>query len=161
MAAPLTQEVLQSVVDHAMRDVMPRVGGITLLRGGSPPMGELYTVHTAFDGETPVNLSLCANAAAFTHLTQHMMGQEQIAPADLEDAAKEFFNVLCGHVAVELFHVTKASYRFRIPRFSGGRQLPREQEWQFALNYSGDKDERIQIVQHTGASSDARNKTEI
>lgn len=160
MADVLTPELLQSVVDHAMRDVMPRVGGITLLGGGSPPCGELYTVHTDFDGEIPVNLALCADAATFTHLTQYMMGQEEIAPEDLADAAKEFFNVLCGHVAVELFHATNMRFRFRIPRFSGGRQLPQEREWQFALNYSGDKDENMQLIQHTGVSSKPKNKTE-
>lgn len=161
METTLTSELLQNAVDHALLDVMPKVGGITLLRGDSPPSGELYTVYTIFDGEMPVNLALCGNAATFTHLTQHMMGQDEIEPEDLADAAKEFFNVLCGHVAIELFHATNLALRFQIPRFGGGIQIPEGHTWQFVLNYSGDKDESMQVIQHTGVTSGVRDRTQI
>ena len=150
--AALTQEVLQRVVDRALQDVIPQVGGITLLQGGSPPCGELYTVHTVFDGEAPLNLAFCADAHTFARITRNMMGQEQVEPEDLCDAAKEFFNIFCGHVAVELYQVTRKPFRFRIPRFGGGRHVPKEYQWQFVLNYTGDQKESMQLLQHAGVA---------
>ena len=51
------------------------------------------------------------------------MVSEKIGPGEINrkfsQAAKEFFNVLCGHVAIELFHATNLALRFQIPRFGG------------------------------------------
>ena len=147
----LMQEVFQGAVDRALRDVMPRVAGIALLQGGPPPAGKVYTVHTVFEGDTNADLSMCADAAVFTRLTQRITQQEQIAQEDLADAAKELFNVFCGHIAVDLFRTAKLTLRFQIPQFSKGWQIPSGHIWLFTLNYRGDRNESIQVIHHARA----------
>lgn len=148
MPSVLVPELFQEVADRALQDVMPQVAGITLLRGGSPPSGEIYTLHTVFEGGTQAALSMCADAAVFTRLTRHITGQEQVTPEDLADAAKELFNVLCGHIAVELFRTANLTFRFQIPQFKKGRQIPEGDMHLFTLNYRGDRNERIQVIHH-------------
>ena len=148
MEAVLTQEMFQNAVDRALQDVVPKVTGISLLQGGPPPKGEIYTVHTVFEGTKQAGLSLCADASLLTRLTQSMMHQEQVTPADLADAATELFNVLCGHVVVELYQATHLKIRFQIPQFSPGYSIPENRMHLFTLNYRSNKDESIQVIHH-------------
>ena len=157
----LTQELFRGAVDRALRDVMPRVAGITLLQGGLPPAGEIYTVHTVFEGNTKADLSMCADAAVFTRLTQRITQQEQVAQEDLADAAKELFNVFCGHIAVDLYRTADLTFRFQIPQFSRGRQIPEGHTWLFALNYHGDQNESIQVIHHAKTVLEPSDQTRL
>ena len=142
----LTHEMFQSAVDRAVQDVIPQVAGVTLTAGGPPPCGEVYTVHTQFDG-TPADLALCAEAAFLNRMTRYVTQQERVTPEDQADAARELFNVLCGHVVVELYRLTRTRIRFRLPQFSPGCPIPAEHRRLFAANYrSGDR-ESIQTIQ--------------
>ena len=149
MTAVLDQSLFQQVVDRALLDVMPQVAGIALLPGGPPPSGQVYTVHTVFvERDVRVELSLCADADLFLRLTQRLMRRETVTPEDVADAAKELFNVLCGHVAVDLARATKLTFRFQIPQVCPGRQIPEGHLQLFELNYRGGGDERIQVIHH-------------
>lgn len=154
MPAVLTQELFQESIERALLDVMPQVAGCTLLEGGSPPEGDVYTVHTVFVGDTRADLSLCAQAGVFTRITQRITRQEQVSLQDLEDAAKEMFNVLCGHVAVDLSRTANLTFRFQIPQFSRGRRIPEGHTWLFALNYRDDHNEGIQLIHHVQAHAE-------
>ena len=146
MDPEVTREVFQSAVDRAVRDVIPRLAGISLTAGGPPPSGEVYTVHTQFDG-TPADLALCAEAAFLNRMTRYVTRQEQVSPEDQADAARELFNVLCGHVAVELSRLTRTRVRFRLPQFSPGCPIPAGQRRIFAANYRSGDQESIQMIQ--------------
>ena len=156
MPALLSQELFQSVADHALHDVMPQMAGMTLTKGETPPSGEIYTVRTVFEGEPQTGLSLCADASVFRRLTQHITGQEQVSIEELADAAKELFNVFCGHVAVDLFHATKQKFRFQVPQFYKGRKIPDGHQCLFELNYCGKEDERVQVIRHAQTAPDLK-----
>ena len=71
-----------------------------------------------------------------------------VSKADLADAATELFNVLCGHVVVELYQATHLKIRFQIPQFSPGYSIPENRMHLFTLNYRSNKDESIQVIHH-------------
>lgn len=48
-----------------------------------------------------------------------------MAPQDVEDFAKEYFNVICGQFVARLFQLTKVASRFRIPVFPASIRNPR------------------------------------
>lgn len=146
MEPVLTHEMFQHAVDRAVRDVIPRVAGVSLAAGGPPPSGEVYTVHTQFDG-TPADLALCAEAAFLNRVTRYVTQQEQVTPEDQADAATELFNVLCGHVVVELSRMTRARVRFRLPQFGPGCLVPAGHRPLLVANYCSGGRERIQMIQ--------------
>ena len=142
----LTREIFQRAVHHAVRHVIPRVAGVSLNPGGPPPSGELCTIHTQFDG-MPASLALCAEVSFLDRMTRHVTQQEQITPEDQADAATELFNVLCGHVVVELYRLTKTKIRFRLPQFTLGCSFPAGDSRLFATNYRSSNQESIQMIQ--------------
>lgn len=144
----LSQEKLQEVFDQVIRNVTEREAGILLYQENAPPNGELYTVYAAFEGGFNSSLSLCADASMFTRLTQHMMREKEITPQDVEDFTKEYFNVVCGHIAAELFRTTRVASRFGVPAFYYGRYEPEGRREQFALRYSSDQNECAQLIHH-------------
>lgn len=147
MATVLTQELFQNVVDQALREVITQMSGIALIRGGSPPSGELCTVYTAFDGNFQASLLMCADNGMFIRMAQRLTHREQVAKEDIEDAVKEFFNVLCGHIAVDLFRATQLKAHFHIPYYVEGCHIPNEQEWPLVLNYCADAADAPQVNQ--------------
>ena len=146
MASVLTREIFQDVVDRAVRDVIPQISGITLLPGGPPPSGEVYTIHTQFDS-APAVLALCAEGSFLNRMTRYVTRQEQVTPEERADAATELFNVLCGHVVVELYRMTRIKTRFRLPQFSPGLQIPAGHTRLFVATYHSGSQESIQMIQ--------------
>lgn len=144
----ISQEILDTVFDEVTRQVTETVAGIRLYRGDTNPSGELFTVHAAFQRGFRSSLSLCAELSVFTRLTQNIMQDAQVTPQDVEDFTKEYFNVLCGHVASRLFQLTKVASRFEIPSFHRGRYQPEHHQDQFVINYFSDKNEGVQLIHH-------------
>ena len=64
----------------------------------------------------------------------------------MEDFSKEYFNVVCGHIAAKLFEATQKAYRFSVPGFCSGRYQPEEHKEYFALSYAGDQNEGARLV---------------
>ena len=82
-----------------------------------------------------------------------LLAAERLVPEqDVEDFTKEYFNVLCGHIASRLFQVTKVASRFEIPEFYTGRYQPEDQKEQFAICYSSDKNEGARLSHFTSES---------
>lgn len=153
MNTVLSQEDLQGVFDQILLRAMDTMAGIQLShRATHVPSGELCTVHAAFERGFNSSLSLCADTAMLVRLTQSMMQEEEVAPEDVEDFTKEFFNVVCGHIAAELFAVTRIPSRFGIPAFYRGRYHPEELTAQFSLSYASDRNEFAQLTHHTPVS---------
>lgn len=142
----LPQEALQEVFDQLLRDAMGKMAGIRLVRLETAPSGELCTVYAEFERGFHSSLSLCAETSVFTRLTQFMMQLEEVAPEDVEDFTKEFFNVLCGQICSKLYVATKVPSRFGIPAFYHGRYQPDNLEEQFALCYSSERNEYAELV---------------
>ena len=122
--------------------------GISLIRGETEPGEHICTVHIGFRRGFRSSLSLRADAALFARLARSILQEEQITAQDLEDVAKEYFNVLCGHIAAALYKATQVSARFSVPSFHWGRYSPEGHKEQFVIRYSGDRNEAAELVHH-------------
>ena len=94
------------------------------------------------------SLSLCAEKSMFVRLTRRMMEKEDVTSREVELFAKEFFNVLCGHVATQLYQITKVPARFHVPAFCQGRYMPENHLPHIVLTYSSDENESAQLIHH-------------
>lgn len=138
---------LEEAFDAAVCEVTEKTGGIRLRREGAPPKGKVCTVTALFESGFHTTLALCADTSFFVRLTQHMMGGAPGAsPRDVEDFTKEYFNILCGQLASILFRPTRIASRFGVPAFYWGRFRPEGLREQFALTYSSDQREGVQLI---------------
>lgn len=146
METIVSRAELEAMFDQTLQEVTCRVGGIRLHQGGAPLEGEVYTVYVRFDRGLHSSLCLCAEKSMFLRLTRFMMRREEVTHQDMEDFAKEYFNVVCGHIAAKLYETTQMAYRFSVPGFCSGRYQLEGHEEQLVLSYSGDQDEGAQMI---------------
>lgn len=149
MNTAMPPEKLQKVFNQIVQEVTEQVAGIHLVQGESVPGGEVCTVHADFSRGFHSEVSLCADTSLFVRLTRQMMRTEDITPENVEDFTKEYFNVLCGQIAVKMYQATKVASRFCIPRFQIGRYVPEDREEHFVLHYVSDQDEGAELTHHT------------
>jgi chemotaxis protein CheY-P-specific phosphatase CheC len=86
-----------------------------------------------------------------------MLNAEHITAEDLEDVAKEYFNVLCGHIAAALYKATHVSVRFSVPSFHWGRYSPENHKEQFVIRYTSGRNEAVELVHHVPVSQKGDN----
>lgn len=141
MDTVMSEEKLHDVFDQVIREVTEKLAGIRLCERYTPIKEDSCTVHAAFARGFRSSLSLCADTSIFIRLTQSMLQEEEVTDQDVEDFTKEYFNVVCGHIASRLFQVTKVASRFGIPEFYTGCYKPASQKEQFAICYSSEKNE--------------------
>ena len=146
MTTTISQAKLQEVLDKITQEVTEMVAGIRLYQAVITPGEKTCTVHADFHSGFQCGLSMCADLALFTRLTQYMMQQEEIQQQDIEDFVKEYFNVLCGHIAAGLFQATMIASRFDVPSFHTGFYQPESMQEQITLNYASDKNESVQLT---------------
>ena len=146
MTTPISQEKLQEIFNQITQEVTEQVAGIRLYLAPITPGEDICTVHADFHSGFDFGLSMCADVALFTRLTQYMMQQEEIEHQGLEDFTKEYFNVLCGHIAAGLFQTTKVAARFGVPSFHAGRYQPDDTSEQITLSYASDQNESVQLT---------------
>ena len=90
----MPEEKLKEVLDEITRKVTEDSVGIQLIQGESEPGEDVCTVHIRFRKGFHSSLSLRADTAMLTRLTQSMLQEKNVTPQDLEDVTKEYFNVL-------------------------------------------------------------------
>lgn len=146
MNAAMSEERLQGMLDRVTREVTRDCSGIQLTEGGSGPQGELWTANTGFRRGFHSSISLRVDRPLLTRLAQAMLKAEKVTPRDLEDVAKEYLNVLCGHLARALYQTTKVASRFNVPSFHPGHFSPPGQREQFTLNYIDGRNGAAQLV---------------
>lgn len=139
---------LTEIFDQVVREITPLTAGIDLRPSEAELVGELCTVYITFVKGLHTSLSLCAELALFTRLAQRMMMEEQVTLQDVEAVAKEYFNVLCGHISARLFPTAKIPVRFSIPAFYQGRYTPEEHLEHIVLTYSSDENESVRLIHH-------------
>lgn len=148
MDKAIPEKQLREDLDRIIREVTESSAGIALIRGGEAPGEHICTVHIGFRRGFRSSLSLRADAALFARLAQSMLGTEHITPQDLEDVAKEYFNVLCGHISAALYNATHISARFSVPYFYWGSYSPKDHREQFVIRYSSGQNEAVELVHH-------------
>lgn len=148
MSSVMSQHKLEEMFDRFIREVTEQTGGIRLRQDLGPPDGDLCTVYIEFTKGFHTSLSLCVDAAMLARMAQQFLQTEDVTQQDLEDFGKEYFNILCGRIASELFQATQVSSRFSVPFFYFGRYEPEGYTKQFSLNYSSDRREGVQLTHH-------------
>lgn len=144
----IPEQKLREGLDRIVREVTENSAGIALIRGEAVPGDHICTVHVSFRQGFRSSLSIRADTALFTRLARSMLGEERVTAQDLEDVAKEYFNVLCGHIAAALYQSTRIAARFTVPSFHWGRYSPEDYKEQFVLRYSSGCDEAAELVHH-------------
>ena len=154
MDKTIPEKKLREGLDRIIREVTESSAGIALIRGEAAPGEHICTVHIGFRRGFHSSLSLRADAALFARLARSMLKEEHITAQDLEDVAKEYFNVLCGHIAAALYNTTHVSARFSVPSFHWGSYSPKDHREQFVIRYSSGQDEAAELVHHVPISQE-------
>lgn len=151
MEKAIPEEKLREGLDRIVREVTEASAGIALVRGEEKPSDHICTVHIGFRRGFRSSLSFRADAALFIRLAQSMLNVEHVTPEDLEDVGKEYFNVLCGHIAAALYKATHVSARFSVPSFYWESYSPKDHTEQFVIRYSSGPREAAELVHHIPA----------
>lgn len=160
MDKAIPEEKLREGLDRIIREVTEASAGIELIRGEAQPGEHICTVHVGFRRGFRSSLSIRADTALFTRLAQSMLREEQVTAQDLEDVAKEYFNVLCGHIAAALYKSTHIATRFGVPTFHWGSYSPEDYKEQFVIRYSSGRNEAAELVHHIPVSEEKDGGTE-
>lgn len=157
MDTAISQEQLKKVFDRMTREITRKVVGLqlTLVETPSendPPGDDLCTVYVVFKRGFSFGLSLRTDMALLTRLAQSFLQKEELNSMEVEEAAKEYFNVLCGRMAITLFRITRIASRFGVPAFYRESYSPQGFSEQFVLSYSGEQHESVQLVCYAPAS---------
>lgn len=148
----LPPEHLRTIYDQSIRLVTKQTAGILLNQEEIILHDDVCTVYTLFDKNVHSSLAMCADLGLFTRLTQRMMQSEKVSAQDIEDFTKEYFNILCGHIAVALFRDTKAAARFQIPEFHSGRYQPDNRRVCLELAFRSDQNEGARLIHYAAVS---------
>lgn len=118
----LTPTVFRELACMVTKKTMQDMAKIDLSLASEPPTSceDLCAVYTSFNGGYSLRLVFCAERTLLRRLTENMMGEVSTDPEDLEEYTKEYFNVLCGRLAGEIFHTTRLGARFHAPLFTSG-----------------------------------------
>ena len=148
----MPRDQLCIMLDQVAREIARREAGICLNLtepGGAGPGGDACTVHITFERGMDGTLCLCANAAMFVRLAREVMQTDELTPQDVADVAKEYLNVLGGHVLIRLFPEAKRPARFSVPAFCQGPYAPEGERLSIALDYAGDRAEQVRFSYYT------------
>ena len=106
----MTQKITQNVahIDLTPCDMEP------------DPHRSLCSVYTTLSGGYSACLVLCAERTFLHRLTENILGHPTDDPEDLEEYAKEYFNVLCGRLVGEIYQVTGLGAKFHPPCLQDG-----------------------------------------
>lgn len=147
MLHTITQNEIQDILDQVMREITNRMTEIYPCKEESSLSNDVCTVHTTFEGGYCATLTMYVDTALLTRLTQQVMEEEEVSLQDVEDFAKEYFNIICGKIVAKLFQCTHVASRFRIPHFSVGRCNPAEGcGCCCVLSYASNRNEGAQLI---------------
>lgn len=155
MDTALSRQELEEMLDAAVREVTAATTGVSLHKGGEPPGGDSCTVVVTFKRGVRSSLSMQADREMLVEMARNAFRNKFVTSDDVEDFTKEYFNVLCGRVAGQLFRLTRTRVRFGVPVFRWGRFQPEDQDRQFTLNYSDDQSRGAQLIHLVPSESGA------
>lgn len=146
MCVTIEPAQLREICQQTANAVTRQTAGIVLELGSGPPDGaDVCTVYTTFERGADFSLALTAEPGFFERLCRQFIHREQVDEQDIEETAIEYFNILCGGVAVALFRATRTASRFQIPQFYHGVHRPEGRQEEWALNFQGDWQERTSL----------------
>ncbi len=162
----MPQDQLRAMLDQVAREIARREARICLSPvepGGDGPVEGACTVYITFEHGMDGTLCLYANGAMFVRLAREVMQTDDLTPQDVADVAKEYLNVLGGHVLIRLFPEAKRPARFSVPVFCQGLYEPQSERRCIVLDYTGDKAEQVQLAYYTphGVENDLKKDVSV
>lgn len=146
MDTRIKPERLREICEQAAVTVTRQTSGIALEMGSGPPdPADAYTVYTTFERGADFSLVMSGGLDFFERLCKRIIHQEQVETRDIEETAIEYFNVLCGGIAVALFRETHTAFRFKIPKIHRGVYAPEGKREDWTLIFQGDWQERTSL----------------
>lgn len=110
------------------------------------PETSCCTVYTTTKGAYQVRLALCANRKTLCRIMEGMLGEPSGDPDEMEEAAKEFFNVLCGNIVSEIARKYRVNVLFSPPQFAlGGCPPPLGGPWEY-MSFAGGGDVELYMI---------------
>ena len=113
---------IDALIQLVTVQVAETVANVKLRRERSPlDFGvDMCTVYTSTKGAYQMRLVLCAEKSFLLRIAEHMLGEPISGFGDIEEAAKEFFNILCGHIVGEIARQCRVKAMFTPPSFVRG-----------------------------------------
>lgn len=144
----LSQQQVLEIIDRVMKDITNGMDEFQLSSQDSLLLSEnVCSIRTKFEGGYHATLTLSVDTPLLMRLAKQVMELDDLTPDIVEDFAKEYFNVICGHIAAKLFQTANISSRFQIPVFSTGPYIPEEDFLsQEILSYINDRNEGAQLI---------------
>lgn len=152
MNTTMAKEELERILDQAVQDVTECTAGVRLHQGDQSPGEDLCTVQITFDRGFRTSLTLCADTDLLKRMACNSFHEESVSAEDLEEFAKEYFNVLCGRITGAMFRETQVPAHFGPPVFYRGRYEPEGREIQFVLTYCDEQSGGAQLIHHVPSS---------
>lgn len=123
---PAAGDPVQAVINHTIKEVFKRVAGIEIRDCTIPHVmsQDLQVVYTTFSGGYEIRFAFYAEAKLWKRITENMLDIQDAKEDDIEECAKEFVNILCGHIVKSIFEKTKTAARFQSPYFVKGNCIP-------------------------------------
>lgn len=154
----MTGTELCELLDQVTREITQREAGIRLEPGGDGPGEDSCSVSITFERGMEGTLCVRADEAMFVRLAQAVIQSDDLTPRDVEDVAKEYLNVLGGHVLIRLFPTARQPARFSVPAFRRGPWEPGAEKLYIALDYTGDRGELAQLAYYTPSGDENEGK---
>ena len=125
MVEAIIQREIPKILDRVMQNISSHVIDIRLCDQPRPLTDDqICTIHTKFEGGYCGILVLYTDMELLLRLVRDLIPENEISPQDVEDFAKEYFNVICGQIVSQLFEATHIASRFHIPTFCRGKYVP-------------------------------------
>lgn len=113
---------VQQILDDAARDITKRLAGIELERAQWPQgdSSDIASLYTATTGSYSITVVYHAETRLLRYIAEKMKRRPIEDAEEVEMYAKEYFNILCGHIISKINRLTKASARFGVPNYRRG-----------------------------------------
>ncbi len=143
----LTHEEIQDVLNYVMLYTTEKMAHMKITNEGNSLSNDLCTVSAIFEGNCDLALSLCADKLFFVRLAQGIFQSEDVSDQDIEDAAKEYLNVICGRLVNQVSPLIHKPTSFRFPVFQTGEHIfDGDREYSCKSHYVNKNDDGLLLV---------------
>lgn len=110
------------------------------------PKHSCCAVYTTTKGAYQVQLVLCASRRTLRRIAQGMLEESSEDSEEIEEAAKEFFNILCGSIVSEIANRYRANVLFSPPCFAHDDCRPLLCGLSKCMSFADGEDVEISII---------------
>lgn len=146
-AACIDRSAILPLIDRSTLLVAEKAANLQLEKDSRfrQPAAPCRAVRTTTTDDCRVRLALYAGEQTMHRIADGMLGGPAMDAEEFEEAVKEFFNVLCGHIVSEAARRYHASIFFPPPDFPQDPACPPE-NGALCMSFAGASGEQLCIV---------------